>query len=142
MEVLAVIALLGLVTAVVVTDFGALLDNAAQPTPYETLRACLDTGRRNAGTGATVRLTFDRDAGALRLSSPAGVQAVALPAGVTVDFALPADEAEGAERPLEAMTFYGAGCATPALVTLTVAGEKSRYRVEPFSAALSAEPAP
>lgn len=138
-----VIALLGLVTAVVVTDFGATLDNAAAPSPYESLTRALDAGRAGVlDSGAPVTLAYDASASALRLVSDAGVSVYPLPAGCTVRFALPADMAEGAERPLDAVVFHPAGCVTPALIALKVDGRESRYRLETFSATLIPEVAP
>ena len=45
MEVLIVIALLGAVTALVATDFGAMLDRAATPTAFDALKKAVEAGR-------------------------------------------------------------------------------------------------
>ena len=121
MEVLVVLALMGLVAGIALIDFDSMLEGASKRSPLETLTAAVDAGRAralNAG-GAPEIFAFEK------------------PAQVT--FALPADEAEGAERALDAITFHPAGVAMPAVIDLSVGGERSRYRLEPFSAALAKE---
>lgn len=143
MEVLVVIALLGLVTAVVATDFGASIDGARTPSPYETLVRALNEGRDGVlESGVPAVLTFDAEAGALRVVVDGVATTHALPPGCVVRFALPADMAEGEERALDAVTFHPAGCVTPAVVALTVGGRESRYRLETFSATLVPEVRP
>ena len=141
MEVLVVIALLGLVVAVVTTDFGALLDNARAPSAYETLRTAVDSARRDTlNAGGVTRLVFDREVSVLRVLVPgAPASEYPLAAGVTVAFSFPSEETGVEALPLDALLFHPSGCSTPARVELTVAGKTSRFRLEPFSGELAAE---
>ncbi len=134
------LALIALVGSLSLLDFGSLLDRAATPSPLETLTAAVDAARSGAlNAGAPTRLLYDAQSGSLRLHTGAASRdfAFATPAGVT--FTLPADAAEGAERPLEALVFHPSGCALPAAIELTVGAERSSYRLEPFSGALTRE---
>ncbi len=137
------IALLGLVTAVVVTDFGMSSDAERAPTAYESLERAVAAGRlASLSSGAPVTLARDAETGALSLVSSVGAEPYALPEGCTVRFFLPADEAAGAELPLASLVFHPAGCVTPAVVALRLNGAETRYRLEPFSATLMPEAAP
>lgn len=136
------IALIGLVAGVALVDFASLLDNAAKPSPYETLRAVVETAREHArNAGMPVRVTFDSEAGALKINDGGATEAFPFGLPAEVSFVLPAEEAEGGERPLDSLVFHPSGCALPAAILLTVRGERTRYRMEPFSAALEKETA-
>lgn len=142
MEVLVVIALLGLVTAVVVADFGAP-GSAGKESAYEVVSRALDSGRGLAtDAGGPVTLTYDAESRRLRLLSGAGLTDYVLPAGSSVRFTLPAAYGEGRDRPLAGVVFHPSGCATPARITLTVAGAETHYRLEAFSVALMPEAMP
>ena len=140
MEVLVVLALMGLVAGIALIDFDSMLEGASKHSPLETLTAAVDAGRARAlNAGAPVRLTYDAESGVLRLNAGGAPEIFAFEKPAQVTFALPPDEAEGAERALDAITFHPAGVAMPAVIDLSVGGERSRYRLEPFSAALAKE---
>ncbi len=130
------IALLGLVAALVTTDFAALLDGARTPSAYETLRSALDAGRTRALDGGTpVKLIYDPSTASLRLTSSGAPVDFPLAGATGVTFALPADVTEGGELAIDAIVFHPSGYTTPAVIDLSVRGEHALYRVEPFSAA-------
>lgn len=139
MEVLIVIALLGVVTAVVTVDFDSLLGNAATPSAYDRLSESVEAGRTGAlGAGQSLRLVWVPDARALRLIGSGEPRDFPLPGAESVTFAFP-DDGAGGERPLEELTFHPSGVCMPAYIDLVVSGSRTRYRLEMFSAALSPE---
>lgn len=136
MEVLIVVALLGLVASVAMMDFGTLIDGARTPSAYETLSTALVRGRTRAlDGGAPVKLVYDRNAAALRLVSSGAPEDFPIANLTGVTFQLPAEDSTDSERPLDAVVFHPSGYTTPALVDLSVRGEHAFYRIEPFSAA-------
>ena len=139
-EVLIVIALIGAVTAAVVTDFASLVDSASKPTAYERVRDAVEAGRIAArSAGEPVRVVWVPDSGALRVIGPVKNEDFVVPGAEAVTFAFPDDD-DGSERPLEALVFHPSGAAMPAVLDIAVVGSHARYRLEIFSAALSPEP--
>jgi len=136
-EVLIVIALLGAVTAAVVTDFSSLVDSARTPTAFERVRDALEAGRdASREAGDPVRVVWVPDAGALRVVSGETVHDFPVPGADAVTFAFHNDEDDG-EKPLDALVFHPSGAATPAIVRISLRGTVASYRMELFSAALS-----
>lgn len=141
METLLVIALAGIVATLAVANLDALLDRRDRTSAAETLALAIEAGREAASeTGASATLTVAPDTGALRVTASGTVRDIPFSEPAEVAFAMPADEADGKEIPLREIRFHPAGCMTPALVTIRVAGSRSRLRVEPFSGATTPAP--
>lgn len=136
-EVLIVIALLGAVTAVVITDFSTLVDGARTPTAYECVRDAVEAGRAaSRDSGDPVHVAWIADTHTLRVVAGEKTRDFEVPGADSVGFVFPDDD-DGSEKPLDALVFHPSGAALPAIVIIRMNGVESRYRMEIFSAALS-----
>lgn len=141
MEVLIVIALIGMVGGMIAIATGDMLDAAKKPAPYEVLRKAVDAAWYAAATGnKPVELAFNADATALVLGSLASTHAPA-----TAMETFPFEDARvrsvrflntRLETPLPRVLFSPWGGATPAIIEMDLDGTVFRYALEIFSGAL------
>lgn len=135
-EVLIVIALFGAVTALVVTDFGTLVDGAKETTAFDGVRDGVNAARVAArDAGVPVRVSWAQDNHALRVVVNDVAKDYPVAGAESVTFAF-VDEDNG-EKPVDTLVFHPSGAATPAIVSILMNGAVSRYRMEIFSAALT-----
>lgn len=141
LEVLVVIALFGVITALAAVDLTGLFESASKPSAHGALLSATDAARRLTGAhGRPSRIAYDAEH--MRFSVNCGdapPEYFPTPPGTTVRFVLPQEESPNGARPFPELIFHPAGCAMPALAELTVRGESSRYRLEPFSLAWAPE---
>lgn len=136
-ELLAVLALIGIVAGLVVVDFVGLAGLHSPPSDYESLRQAVEAAQV-ASSSQRVSLRYVEAGAALVLSGKTSIASFPLSRRVT--FWLPEDENGGKSLRLEALTFAPEGDATPARILLEGSGGRSvAFRLEPFSTAIAEE---
>lgn len=136
MEVLVVLALIGLLGGIVVVDFADQADRWSMPNDHESLHSAVMAARAAAPAGrVSVHYVESRGALVVRAEKELG----SFPVKGRVRFALPEDEPGGTSRDLDRLVFSPQGDAVPALIIIEGAERSFSYRLEPFSGALSEE---
>lgn len=138
LEVLVVIALIGLMGSLVVVDFAAQADRWAMPNDHESLHSAVMAARAAAPVGR-VSVYYAESRKALVVRSDKDVEIGAFPVKGRVRFSLPEDENAGRPQELDRLVFAPQGDSVPARITVEGRERAVRYRLEPFSGALSEE---
>lgn len=135
-EALVVIAIIGLLVGVVITDFSRQADLWSVPNDHESLSRALLAARTSARAGR-VSIHYVESRSALVISS--GRELASFPLKGRVSFSLPEDESGGGSVNLARLDFAPEGDSTPARILIEGQGKPVVYRLEPFSGALSEE---
>lgn len=131
METLLVVAILGLISALVVTDFAAMATRAGTPTAAETLRLAVSNAHHDSGA-ERVTLRYDEHRSLLTVEGLRECRTYPINARVTF-------MGESSENPLlKELVFTPEGDATPSRIILEhPSGKKAVYQLEPFSRAIA-----
>jgi type II secretory pathway pseudopilin PulG len=158
LEIIVVVAIVGITSAIVVVSLDDMLPDAQKDSPYEVLRKAVDTAWYGAATEHTrVTLAYDEDAVALVVRSgessvPSGESVPSGGKGVfafndsrvsAVRFARVPDAEGGTLQttvttPFPRLLFSPWGGATPAIIEMDIEGVTFRYRLDPFGGGLEA----
>ncbi|MDR1498198.1 MAG: type II secretion system GspH family protein [Puniceicoccales bacterium] len=159
-EILLVIALIGISGAIIVANVDGMLASSRKSSPYEVLRKAVDTAWYEAATGhVKTTLSFDPETRTIRVRPLTGTIASANPAQennirtfpfedtrvTDLRFIPPPDEGGGslqttlATEPLTRLLFSPYGGVTPAIVEMDMEGQTYRYRIDTFGGTIEAE---